>query len=246
MRPRRGDGAGGHTLSRAAIHHSGVRDFSWLDHHPGRSREQPQGRRPRHPQGADHGLHGRVGVGEVVDRVRHDRGRVPAAAERDDARVRAELPAALRAAGRGCAGGAQRRDHRRPAADRRQRAQHRRHVHRRLHDAARPVQPRRRTERRHEQQLLLQRPGRDVPDVRGDRLGRGGRRGAIGRRRQVAQRGRDRLPQLRRRLLVLEGVHRLGVLRPRRQDRRLHARAACSSCSTRPRARSSSTSAPSR
>ena len=82
----RGDRAGGRTLSIATIDQSGGRGLSWLDHHPRRPREQPQGRRPRHPQAADHGLHGRVGIREVVDRVRHDRGRVAAAAERDDTR----------------------------------------------------------------------------------------------------------------------------------------------------------------
>ena len=62
---------------------------------------------------------------------------------------------------------------------------------------------------------------------------------------QVAQRGRDRLPELRRRLLVLEGLHRLGLLRPgqevgdytpEQREQLLYA----------PEPRSSSTSAPSR
>ena len=115
------------------------------DPRAGRAREQPQGRQRRDPEAPADGVHRRLRLGQELAGVRHDRRGVAAADQRDLQRLRAGLHADPGAAGCRPAGGADDGDQHRPGADGRQRPLHRRHRHRRQRDAARPVQPARRS-----------------------------------------------------------------------------------------------------
>ena len=99
----------------------------------GRPREQPQGRLAAHPEAPDHDLHRRLGLGQVVDRLRHDRDRGPAPALRELQLLHPQLPAALPAAGRRRDREPEHGGHRRPEAARRRLALDGRHDHRHLH-----------------------------------------------------------------------------------------------------------------
>ena len=108
---------------------------------PGRPREQPPQRQPRHPEAAPHGVHGRLGLGQELARLPDDRRRVPAADQRDLQRVRPGVHGDAGAPGRRLAGGPDDRDHRRPGADGRERPLDRRDRDRRQRAAADGVQP---------------------------------------------------------------------------------------------------------
>ena len=97
------------------------------DPRPGRAREQPEGRQRRDPQAAADGVHRRLGIGQVVAGVRHHRGGVAAADQRDLQRVRAGLHADAGPARGRRPRRADDRDHRRPGADGRQLALDGRH-----------------------------------------------------------------------------------------------------------------------
>ena len=101
-----------------------------------RPREQPQGHQRRDPEAPADRLHRRVRLGQELAGVRHDRRRVAADDQRDLQRVRAGLHADTGAAGGRPPRRPDHRDHRRPGADGRQPALHRRHRHRRQRDAA--------------------------------------------------------------------------------------------------------------
>ena len=111
------------------------------DPRAGRAREQPQGRQRRDPEAPADGVHRRLRLGQELAGVRHDRRGVAADDQRDLQRVRAGLHADAGAARGRPARGPDDGDHRRPGADGRQPALHRRHRHRRQRDAAHPVQP---------------------------------------------------------------------------------------------------------
>ncbi len=124
-------------------------------------------------------------------------------------------------------------DHRRPAAHRRQLALDGRHRHRRVQMLrvlfAALAEPRAGIA----EPLLLQRPARHVPRVRGHRAGRGDGRGRADRPEQVAQRGRDRLPKdFDRRSLVVGDLRQLRLLRHRQADQGVHRRRSATTSST--------------
>ena len=102
-----------------------------------RAREQPQGHQRRDPEAPADRVHRRLRLGQELTGVRHDRGGVAAADQRDLQRLRAGLHADAGATGGRRARGVDDRDHRRPAAHRRRRPLDRRHRHRRQCDAAR-------------------------------------------------------------------------------------------------------------
>ena len=85
-------------LRRSSCPSRGNRDRVHRD--PRRPREQPPGRLAAHPEAPDHDLHRRLGLGEVVDRLRHDRDRGAAPALRELQPLHPHLPAALPAARR--------------------------------------------------------------------------------------------------------------------------------------------------
>ena len=124
----------------------------------GAPREQPQGRQRRDPQAPADGLHRRLGLGQELAGVRHDRRGVAATDQRDLQRLRAGIHADAGAARGRRARRADGRDRRRPAADGRRRPLHGRHGHGRQRDAADPLQPARAAAHRLAQCLLLQRP----------------------------------------------------------------------------------------
>ena len=232
------------------------------DPRPGRPGQQPEGRQRRDPQAAADGVHRRLGIGQVVAGVRHHRGRVAAADQRDLQRVPAELhaddgPARGRRPRR-----ADDRDHRRPGADGRQRALDGRHGDRRQRDAARAVEPPRQAAHRAVDGLLVQRPDaqsergddrrqgqgradrrprrrlsrRHVPAMRGHGTGQRHRPVAALRRQQVAQRGRAHGSRLHRRGLARAHLRGRGP-RPGQADPQVHARRSATTSSTRSRAR---------
>ena len=84
-------------------------------------------------QAQDHDLHRRLGLGEIVDRVRHDRDGGAAPALRELLAVHPQLPAEVPAARRRRDREPQHGGDRRPEAARRRIALHRRHGHRHLH-----------------------------------------------------------------------------------------------------------------
>ena len=198
------------------------------DPRPGRAGEQPEGRQRRDPQAAADGVHRRLGIGQVVAGVRHHRGGVAAADQRDLQRVRAGIHADAGPARGRRPGRADDRDHRRPGADGRQRPLDGRHRDRRQRDAARAVQPPRQAAHRASDCLLVQRPDaegergddrrqgqgradrgarrrlprRHVPAMRGHGIGHRHRPVAALRRQQVAQRGRAHGPRLHGRRLA--------------------------------------------
>ena len=113
------------------------------------AREQPQERLAHHPQAQDHHLHRRVGLRQVVDRLRHDRHRGAAPAVRELQPVRPQLPAAATPQPDADAiENTEHGDRGRPEAARRRLALHRGHDHRHLHRAAPAVLPRRQAARR--------------------------------------------------------------------------------------------------
>ena len=148
------------------------------DRGPRRPREQPPRRQPRHPEAPADRVHRRLGLGQELARLRHDRRRVAAADQRDLQRVRPGLHADAGPARRRLARRADDRDHPRPGADGRQRPLDRRHRHRRQRDAAGRLQPARQAAHRRAPGVLVQHP-----------LGRG-RRGDQDR----ARRRQDREP----------------------------------------------------
>ena len=105
------------------------------------------------------------GSGKSLAGLRHDRRRVAAPDQRDLHGVPPVVHAQSRPPGRRRAAQPQRRDRRRPGADGRQLPLHRRHRHRRVHDAADPVQPARRAARRHRRWRFQLQPARGhVPE----------------------------------------------------------------------------------
>ena len=130
----------------------------------------------RTPEAPAHGVHRRLGFGEELVGVRHDRRGIAAADQRDLQRLRAGLHAEAGAARRRRPRGADHRDHRRPAADGYRPPLHRRHRHRHRRDAANPVQQARETAHRLAAGVLLQR-----------RLDQRSGRGHAGARRQDRQ-----------------------------------------------------------
>ena len=138
----------------------------------GARREQPEGRQRRDPQAAADRVHRRLGIGQVVAGVRHHRGGVAAADQRDLQRVRAGIHADAGPARGRRPGRADDRDHRRPGAHGRQLPLDGRHGDRRQRDAARAVQPPRQAARRLAPGLLLQRPVGQRSRVGLDREGR--------------------------------------------------------------------------
>ena len=189
----------------------------------GRPGEQPQERLRRAAQATAHRLHGGVRLGQELTRLRHHRGGVAAADQRDLQRVRAGLHADALPSRRRPPRGPDDRDHRRPGADGGQPALDRRHRDRRQRDAADPVQPARGPLRRTADGVLLQRadpqgqrdddhregrahrapdrqagglPRRHVPALRGHGQGQRHRPHRALRRREVALRGRPDGPGL--------------------------------------------------
>ena len=219
------------------------------DPRPGRPREQPEGRQRRDPQAAADGVHRRLGIGQVVAGVRHHRGGVAAADQRDLQRVRAGIHADAGPARGRRPGRADDRDHRRPGADGRQLPLDGRHGDRRQRDAAGAVQPPRQAAHRLVQRLLLQRPvgprrsgrsrsrraasktekrdvhrhRRHVPAMRGHGIGHRHRPVPALRRQQVAQRGCAHDPRLH---APTAGTVRIfsgcGLLRPGQADPQVH------------------------
>ena len=122
-----------------------------------RAGEQPQGRQRRDPEAPADRVHRRLRLGQELARVRHDRGGVAAADQRDLQRVRAGLHADAGPARRRRPRGADDRDHRRPGADGHRPPLHGRHRHRRQRDAAHPLQPPRQAAHRLAPGVLLQR-----------------------------------------------------------------------------------------
>ena len=211
-----------------------------------RAREQPQGRERRAPEAPADRVHRRLGVGQELARVRHDRRRVAADDQRDLQLVRAGLHADAGTTRRGRAGGPDDRDHRRPGADGRQRPLHRRHRDRRQRDAPDRVQPARasRTSGRPRRSRSTSRPsagsGRSRSATRRPRRrtytvtggmcprceGMGTRQRLRPhrpvRREQVAQRRRAHDPRLQHGRLVRPDLPGRRVLRPRQADQGLH------------------------
>ena len=177
---RPSDSAQGDTMSKAATTR---RRQPRPDPGAGRAREQPQGRQRRDPEAPADGVHRRLRLGQELAGVRHHRRRVAADDQRDLQRVRAGLHADAGAAGGRPARGPDDRDHRRPGADGRQPALHRRHRHRRQRDAADPVQPAREAAHRPADGVLVQRP-----DAHGERRDEAPRRAAGSRRTSSATR----------------------------------------------------------
>ncbi|CAM5295605.1 hypothetical protein SALBM135S_02853 [Streptomyces alboniger] len=169
--------------------------------------EQPQGGGPAHSEGPAHGLHRGLGLGQVVGRLRHDRGREPTAAQRDLPLVRPQPAAEVRAAARGLHRGPLARDRRRPAAGRRPLPLHRGHDDGRLLRDQGAVLPVRHTERGPRDGVLLQRPLGHVPGVRRPRQDRAARLRPHPRPRQVPGGRRDPLPAVRRGDLAGADVH---------------------------------------
>ena len=209
-----------------------------------RAGEQPQGRQRRAPEAPADRVHRRLGLGQELARVRHDRRGVAAADQRDLQRVRAGLHADAGAARRRRPRRADDGDPRRPGADGLQPALHGRHRHGRRRDAAHPVQPAREAAHRRPGRVLLQRRlgprerrdhgrarrqdhhqerelqphRRHVPALRGPRLGQRLRPDRALRRQQVAQRGRAHDPRLQHGGLVRAHLPRLRLLRPGQAD----------------------------
>ena len=104
-----------------------------------------------------HGVHRRLGLGQELAGVRHDRRGVATADQRDLQRVRAGLHAQPGATRRRRPRGADDRDHRRPAADGCRSPLDGRHRHRHRGDAAHPVQPARQAAYRLAAGVLVQR-----------------------------------------------------------------------------------------
>ena len=122
-----------------------------------RAGQQPQGHQRRDPEAPADGVHRGLGLGQELAGLRHDRGGVAAADQRDLQRVRAGLHADAGAPRGRRARGADDGDHRRPGADGLRPALHGRHRHRRQRDAAHPLQPARHAVRRLAAGVLLQR-----------------------------------------------------------------------------------------
>ncbi len=125
------------------------------------------------PEAPADGVHRRLGLGQELAGVRHDRRGVAAADQRDLQRVRAGLHADAGAARRRRPRRADDRDHRRPGADGCRPPLDGRHRHRHQRDAAHPVQPARQAAHRLAPGVLVQR-----------RLDQRSRRGHDGARRQ--------------------------------------------------------------
>ena len=147
------DHGAGHAVARAAR-----RRQPRSDPRARRPREQPQGRQRRDPEAPADGVHRRLGLGQELAGLRHDRRRVAAADQRDLQRLRPGLHADAGAARRRRARRTDDGDHRRPGADGRQPALDGRHRHRRQRDAAHPLQPARAAAHRLAPGLLVQRP----------------------------------------------------------------------------------------
>ncbi len=218
------------------------------DPRAGRAREQPQGRQRRDPEAPPDGVHRRLGLGQELAGLRHDRRRVAADDQRDLQRLRPGLHADPGPAGRRRPRRADDGDHRRPGADGCQRPLHGRHRHRRQRDAAHPVQPARaaahrlvagvlvqrrlgpRIRRAHGRSRVWQQGGeRELLDhrghvsaLRGHGLGDGLRPDRPVRRQQVAQRGCAHDPGLQHGRLVRPHLQRRRLLRPRQADPRVH------------------------
>ena len=167
------------------------------------------------PEAPADGLHGRLRLGQELAGVRHDRRRVAADDQRDLQRLRAGLHADPGAARGRRTRGPDDGDHRRPGADGRQPALHRRHRHRRQRDAADPLQPGRQAAHRTADRVRVQRP-----DPHGERRDedREGRQGGEAGRPQRGLPGRH-VPALRghgvgQRLRPDRAVRRLQVARP--------------------------------
>ena len=114
----------------------------------GARREQPEGRQHRDPEAPADGVHRRLGLGQELAGVQHDRRGVAAADQRDVQRVRAGLHADAGPAGSRRARRADDGDRRRPATDGGRRPFDGRHRHRCQRDAAHPLQPARKAVRR--------------------------------------------------------------------------------------------------
>ncbi len=193
-------------------------------HRERRPRAQPQGRHRDHSEGTPHRRHRPVRFGQVVARVRHDRRRVAAPAERDVHDVRPQPAAALRPT--------RRRRHRQPAgrhrgrpeADRRQQPLHGRHDHRPPLAAAAAVVARRPPVRRLLERVLVQRPRRHVPALPGPGHREDHRPRRAGGPHEVAERGRHPLSHLPRGWLDLALARRPRVVRQRQAARRVHRR----------------------
>ena len=156
------------------------------------------------------------GLGQELAGVRHDRRGVAADDQRDLQRLRAGLHADPGPTRGRPARGPDDGDHRRPGADGREPALHRRHRHRRQRHAPDPVQPARQAVRRAADGVLVQRP--DPQGERGDEHREGRRPGREGRGAERRLPGRH-VPALR--------GHGLGLrLRPHRAVRRDASRSA--------------------
>ena len=122
-----------------------------------RAREQSQGRQRRAPEAQADGVHRRLRLGQELAGVRHDRGGVATADQRDLQRLRAGVHAEPGAAGGRRARRVDDRDHRRPATDGCRSPLDCRHRHRCQRDAADPLQPAREAAHRLASGVLLQR-----------------------------------------------------------------------------------------
>ena len=186
---------------------------------PRRAREQPEERLARRASRQDHGVHGGVRLRKVVDRVRYDRRRSAATAERHLHAVSAEPPAALRAAGRRLDREFIDADRDLAATHRRERTLDRGHHHRHLRAVAPFVFARRQALRGLFERVFVQRSRRNVSGLRGARHSAYARSRQVLRPREVAERRPVPARGVQRERLVSQDLHAVRPLRQRQEAR---------------------------
>ena len=232
-----------------------------------RAGQQPQGRQRRDPEAAADGVHRHLRLGQELAGVRHDRGGVAAAHQRDLQRLRAGLHADAGAARGRRPRRPDDRDPRRPGAHGLQPPLDRRHRDRRRRDAAHPLQPAGAAAHRRARRVLLQRRlrprqrrdhgrarrqdhhpegelqphRRHVPALRGPRLGQRLRPVRALRRLEVAQRGRAHDPRATAWRAGTAGSSAAAATSTRTSRSGSSTSASSTTCSTRSRRRSRST-----